>query len=138
MWSPAAYIPLYAFGVPYVRSLTWVASMVGIVMDYRGPGESDARRRTPFGGDRGPYRDRDAAFPAGVKRWGEAARYAGSKDRAFVSGLVLDVPAPQALAGLADGRRQRARVALGVLPSLWDWPPERVADAAAEEHGPAP
>lgn len=28
----AAYIPLYAFGVPYVRSLTWVASMVGILM----------------------------------------------------------------------------------------------------------
>ena len=31
-------------------------------------------------------------FPAkmALKRWGEAARYAGSKDRAFVSGLVLD------------------------------------------------
>lgn len=28
----AVYIPLYAFGVPYVRSLTWVASMVGILM----------------------------------------------------------------------------------------------------------
>lgn len=28
----ALYIPLYAFGVPYVRSLTWVASMVGILM----------------------------------------------------------------------------------------------------------
>lgn len=28
----AVYIPLYAFGVPYVRSLAWVASMVGILM----------------------------------------------------------------------------------------------------------
>jgi uncharacterized MAPEG superfamily protein len=28
----AVYVPLYAFGVPYVRSLTWVASMVGILM----------------------------------------------------------------------------------------------------------
>jgi uncharacterized MAPEG superfamily protein len=28
----AIYIPFYAFGVPYVRSLTWVASMVGILM----------------------------------------------------------------------------------------------------------
>jgi uncharacterized MAPEG superfamily protein len=28
----AVYIPLYAFGVPYARSLTWVASMVGILM----------------------------------------------------------------------------------------------------------
>jgi uncharacterized MAPEG superfamily protein len=26
----AVYVPLYAFGVPYVRSLVWVASMVGI------------------------------------------------------------------------------------------------------------
>ena len=26
-----------------------------------------------------------------LKNWGESARYAGSKDRAFVSGLVLDV-----------------------------------------------
>ena len=26
-----------------------------------------------------------------LKGWGESARYAGSKDRAFVSGLVLDV-----------------------------------------------
>ena len=25
-----------------------------------------------------------------LKRWGESARYAGSKDRAFVSGLALD------------------------------------------------
>ncbi|MBO9544634.1 MAPEG family protein [Caulobacter sp.] len=28
----AVYIPLYAFGVPYVRSLAWVASMVGILI----------------------------------------------------------------------------------------------------------
>lgn len=28
----AVYVPLYAFGVPYVRSLAWVASMVGIMM----------------------------------------------------------------------------------------------------------
>ena len=26
-----------------------------------------------------------------MKTWGEGARYAGSKDRAFISGLVLDV-----------------------------------------------
>ncbi|WP_297510304.1 MAPEG family protein [uncultured Caulobacter sp.] len=28
----AIYIPLYAFGVPYLRSLVWVASMAGILM----------------------------------------------------------------------------------------------------------
>ena len=26
----AVYVPLYAFGVPYLRSLVWVASMIGI------------------------------------------------------------------------------------------------------------
>lgn len=26
------YIPLYVFGVPYVRSLVWVASLVGLIM----------------------------------------------------------------------------------------------------------
>lgn len=28
----AVYIPLYALGVPFVRSLAWLASMVGILM----------------------------------------------------------------------------------------------------------
>lgn len=28
----AVYVPLYALGVPYVRSLAWVVSMVGILM----------------------------------------------------------------------------------------------------------
>ena len=28
----AVYVPLYALGVPYVRSLVWLASMVGILM----------------------------------------------------------------------------------------------------------
>ena len=28
----AVYVPLYAFGVPYVRSLVWGASLVGIIM----------------------------------------------------------------------------------------------------------
>lgn len=27
-----AYLPLYAFGVPYVRSLVWVVSMVGLAL----------------------------------------------------------------------------------------------------------
>ena len=31
-WGRVAYVPLYAFGVPFVRSLVWLASMVGILM----------------------------------------------------------------------------------------------------------
>ena len=29
-WGRLAYVPLYAFGVPYVRSLVWVVSIFGL------------------------------------------------------------------------------------------------------------
>ncbi|WP_421568966.1 MAPEG family protein [Stenotrophomonas sp. PD6] len=31
-WARLVYVPLYAAGVPYIRSLVWVVSMVGIVL----------------------------------------------------------------------------------------------------------
>lgn len=31
-WARVIYLPLYAAGVPYVRSLVWLASLVGILM----------------------------------------------------------------------------------------------------------
>jgi len=31
-WARLAYVPLYAAGIPYVRSLAWVVSLVGILM----------------------------------------------------------------------------------------------------------
>ena len=31
-WARVVYVPLYAFGVPYVRSLIWVVSLAGLVM----------------------------------------------------------------------------------------------------------
>jgi uncharacterized MAPEG superfamily protein len=31
-WARVVYLPLYAFGVRWVRSLVWVVSMVGLVM----------------------------------------------------------------------------------------------------------
>jgi len=74
-----------------------------------------------------------------LKSWGEGARYAGAKDRAFVSGLVLDVlRRKRSLAWRMQGEGPRAE-ALGALRFLWGWPIERVAEAAAEEpHGPGP
>lgn len=32
VWGRLLYIPLYAFGVPYVRSLAWAVATAGIVM----------------------------------------------------------------------------------------------------------
>jgi 16S rRNA (cytosine967-C5)-methyltransferase len=74
-----------------------------------------------------------------LKNWGEAARYAGSKDRAFVSGLVLDVLRRRRSLGWRMGEGSLRAAALGALRFVWDWPLERVADAAGEEpHGPGP
>jgi len=71
-----------------------------------------------------------------LKTWGESARYAGARDRAFVSGLVLDVLRKRrSLAWRMDDDSWRACV-LAATRLAWDWPIERVAAAAGEEHGP--
>ncbi|MDP3852581.1 MAPEG family protein [Phenylobacterium sp.] len=31
-WGRVAYVPLYAFGVPHVRSLVWLVSIAGLIM----------------------------------------------------------------------------------------------------------
>jgi 16S rRNA (cytosine967-C5)-methyltransferase len=70
-----------------------------------------------------------------LKRWGESARYAGSKDRAFVSGLVLDALRRKRSLGWMMGDAEPRGVVIGVLAHVWHWTPERIAEAAAEEHG---
>ncbi len=71
-----------------------------------------------------------------LKSWGEGARYAGAKDRAFVSGLVLDVlRRRRSLAWIMGDESNRARV-LGALRVAWAWPLDRLEAAAGEEHGP--
>jgi 16S rRNA (cytosine967-C5)-methyltransferase len=71
-----------------------------------------------------------------LKGWGDGARYAGSKDRAFVSGLVLDVlRRRRSLAWMMGEESDRARV-LAALAHVWGWPAGRVETAAADEHGP--
>lgn len=72
-----------------------------------------------------------------LKAWGDGARYAGSKDRAWVSGLVLDVLRRRRSLAWRMGDEGARAAALGVLAFLWGWPLDRVAEAAGEEpHGP--
>ncbi len=72
-----------------------------------------------------------------LKAWGDSARYAGAKDRAFVSGLVLDALRRRRSLAWRMGEESHRAVALGVLGLSWGWPPERVAEAAGEApHGP--
>ena len=72
-----------------------------------------------------------------LKNWGEGARYAGAKDRAFVSGLVLDALRRRRSLGWQVGDDSPRGVILGVLALVWHWPLDRLAEAAAgEPHGP--
>jgi 16S rRNA (cytosine967-C5)-methyltransferase len=71
-----------------------------------------------------------------LKRWGESARYAGSKDRAFVSGLALDALRRKRSLSWMMGDDSPRGVVLGVLAHDWAWPADRIAEAAGEEHGP--
>jgi 16S rRNA (cytosine967-C5)-methyltransferase len=71
-----------------------------------------------------------------LKRWGESARYAGSKDRAFVSGLALDALRRKRSLGWIMGDDSPRGVVLGVLAHDWGWSAERIGEAVGEEHGP--
>jgi 16S rRNA (cytosine967-C5)-methyltransferase len=72
-----------------------------------------------------------------LKTWGEASRYAGAKDRAWVSGLVLDALRRRRSLGWMIGADDTRAVVLAALAFAWDWPVERIADAADDPaHGP--
>ncbi len=72
-----------------------------------------------------------------LKDWGQASRYAGAKDRAFVSGLVLDALRRKRSLGWRLGSEAPRAIALAALRFAWDWSLEDVAAAAAgEPHGP--
>lgn len=72
-----------------------------------------------------------------LKTWGEAARYAGSKDRAWVSGLALDVLRRRRSLAWRMGDESVRAAAICALHVLWNWPVERIAEACADApHGP--
>lgn len=35
-WARVAYVPVYAFGIPYARTVVWIAALAGIGMVMRG------------------------------------------------------------------------------------------------------
>ena len=85
-------------------------------------GDIDERHRTA----------RDA-----LKVWGESSRFAGSKDRAWVSGLVLDALRRKRSLGWMIGQDGPRALALAALRFAWGWEVAEVAEAAAgEPHGP--
>lgn len=72
-----------------------------------------------------------------LKTWGEQSRYAGAKDRAWVSGLVLDALRRRRSLGWMIGAEDERALVLAALAFAWDWPVQRIAEAVCDEpHGP--
>ncbi len=72
-----------------------------------------------------------------LKEWGQANRIAGSKDRAWISGLVMDALRRRRSVGWMMQDDAPRGLAIGVLGHVWGWAPARISEAAAEgPHGP--
>ena len=71
-----------------------------------------------------------------LKTWSDGARYAGSKDRAWVSGLALDVLRRQRSLAYMMGEESNRSRALAALRWIWDWDMDRLGEACADPHGP--
>src|SRR4030081_2676787 len=83
--------------------------------------------------------DRPPPLRLPLEGWGERSRFAGAKDRAWVSGLVLDALRRKRSLAWRMGEEGPRAAALGVLRFGWNWPMERIAEAAGEApHGPGP
>ena len=55
-----------------------------------------------------------------IADWGRNNRYAGAKDRAFISGLCLDVLRRRKSLGAAMGEDSPRAAVLGALHFLWE------------------
>ncbi len=72
-----------------------------------------------------------------ARDWGKRARYAGSKDRAWVSGLVLDALRKRNSIAHAMGDDSARGLILGALAHAWKWDIRRIDDAMDEQHAPS-
>ncbi|MEM1389824.1 MAG: RsmB/NOP family class I SAM-dependent RNA methyltransferase [Pseudomonadota bacterium] len=72
-----------------------------------------------------------------ARDWGKRARYAGSKDRAWVSGLVLDALRQRNSIAHAMGDGTPRGLILGALAHAWGWDIRKIDDAMDEPHAPS-
>ncbi|MCF6328281.1 MAG: RsmB/NOP family class I SAM-dependent RNA methyltransferase, partial [Henriciella sp.] len=80
--------------------------------------------------------ERHQPVKSAARDWGRRARYAGSKDRAWVSGLVLDALRKRNSIGHAMGDDSPRGLVLGALAHAWKWDIRRIDDAMDEAHAP--
>ncbi len=81
--------------------------------------------------------ERHQPVKSAARDWGRRARYAGSKDRAWVSGLVLDALRKRNSIAHAMGDESPRGLVLGALAHAWKWDIRRIDDAMDEDHAPS-
>ncbi len=84
----------------------------------------------------GDVTTRHQPVKSAARDWGRRARYAGSKDRAWVSGLVLDALRRRNSIAHKMGSDSPRALVLGALAEAWGWSIGEIDAAMDEEHAP--
>ena len=80
--------------------------------------------------------NRHQPVKSAMRDWGKSARYAGAKDRAWVSGLVLDTLRHRnSLSHVMRTDASRGLI-LGALGHVWGWDIAQIEDSLQDEHAP--
>ena len=82
--------------------------------------------------------NRHQPVKSAMRDWGKRARYAGAKDRAWVSGLVLDSLRHRNSVAYAMGADTPRTLVLGALKYAWGWDLRDIEAALKDEHAPSP
>lgn len=85
----------------------------------------------------GDVLNRHQPVKSAARDWGKRARYAGSKDRAWVSGLVLDALRKKNSIAHAMGSDEPRALVLGALSFAWGWDIMKIDSAMDEQHAPS-
>ncbi|MEM9669148.1 MAG: RsmB/NOP family class I SAM-dependent RNA methyltransferase [Pseudomonadota bacterium] len=86
----------------------------------------------------GDVTSRHQPVKSAMRDWGKRSRYAGSKDRAWVSGLVLDALRKRNSIAHAMGSEEPRALVLGAISFAWGWDIRRIDEAMDTEHAPSP
>jgi 16S rRNA (cytosine967-C5)-methyltransferase len=71
-----------------------------------------------------------------VRDWGKRHRFAGSRDRAWISGLVLDALRKKNSIEHSMGATGPRALAIGALKHAWGWDVRKIEEAFKDEHAP--
>lgn len=72
-----------------------------------------------------------------VRDWGKRSRFAGARDRAWISGLVLDALRKKNSIEYAMGATGPRALAIGALKHAWGWDVRKIEEAFKDEHAPS-